>query len=77
VNPAINRFNELVRDGWSDFADGMIDFAADPTIGNPGEEDHPAVAADPDLYVGGTHPTARGAEIMAEDAEPVVEELLN
>ena len=29
-------FNAMLRDGWSDFADDLVDLAADPRIGDTG-----------------------------------------
>jgi len=61
------RFNELVRAGWSDFADGLADVAADPRIGDDGDQFHRRYYR-PDAI----HPNAAGYGVMAAVTAPVL-----
>lgn len=46
--------NTQIRADWATIADGMIDYAADPTMGAP------TAPADTTLYIDGIHPTELG-----------------
>ena len=58
---------ELVRAGWSDFADGLADVAADPRIGDDGDQFHRRYYR-PDAI----HPNAAGYGVMAAVTAPVL-----
>jgi len=59
----LNLYNRLVRENAGK-ADGVADFASDPTLGGP-QHRH-----DPEFYTpDGIHPTARGYAILADLAE--------
>ncbi len=64
----INNFNTLIRAGWSSIADGLIDYAADPTMGSG--------AANAALYGDGLHPTDLGNSYMAPIAAKAVNAVL-
>jgi len=60
-------FNAMLRDGWSDFADGLVDLGADPRIGDTGDE------YDAQFYLADQlHLTAAGNAVMASVAAPVL-----
>ncbi len=55
-------YNALIRANWQDFADGLIDFAADTTMGND------STVYNTTYYRDGTHPAAAGYTIIANIA---------
>ena len=60
-------FNAMLRDGWSDFADGFVDLGADPRIGDTGDE------YDAQFYLADQlHLTNAGNAVMASVAAPVL-----
>jgi hypothetical protein len=60
-------FNAMLRDGWSDFADGLVDLGADPRIGDTGDE------YDAQFYLADQlHLTDAGNTVMASVAAPVL-----
>jgi len=60
-------YNAMVRDQWSEFADGLADIAADPRIGETGDE------LDRQFYkVDALHPNNAGNTVMAAVTAPVV-----
>ncbi len=60
--------NAQIRETWPEFADALVDIAADPRIGDPGDE------LDPTFYADRLHLTAAGYAIVAEQALDVVAE---
>lgn len=62
-----NDFNTLVRTNWASFADGLADFALDPTMGPQ------AAASNITLYDDGLHITNVGASYLA----PIVAAAIN
>ena len=67
--PARLAFNAMLRDTWDEFADGFADIAADPRIGDAGDNlNHQFYASD------ALHPNAAGCAVMAGIAAPVLEE---
>jgi hypothetical protein len=60
-------YNAMVRDGWDEFADGLVDIAADPRIGDDGDNlDRQFYHADQ------VHLTDAGNAVMASVAAPVL-----
>jgi hypothetical protein len=60
-------YNVMLRDGWSQFADGLVDIAADPRIGDTDDE------LDGQFYLGDQlHLTNAGNAVMASIAAPVL-----
>ncbi len=60
-------YNAMVRDNWPEFADGLADIAADPRIGDSGDElDRQFYKAD------ARHPNNAGNAVMAAVTAPVV-----
>jgi hypothetical protein len=60
-------FNAMLRDGWSAFADGLVDIGADPRIGDSGDE------YDAQFYLADQlHLTDAGNAVMASVAAPVL-----
>jgi hypothetical protein len=60
-------YNAMVRDGWPGFADGLVDIAADPRIGDDGDE------YDEQFYLTDQlHPNNAGNAVMAAVAAPVL-----
>ena len=60
-------YNAMVRDQWPEFADGLADIAADPRIGETGDE------LDRQFYkVDARHPNNAGNTVMAAVTAPVV-----
>ena len=60
-------FNAMLRDGWSEFADGLVDLGADPRIGDTGDE------YDAQFYLADQlHLTEAGNAVMASVAAPVL-----
>lgn len=57
----IQQFNALLRKGYDEFADRLIDFAADPRMGDPGDE-LDLTYFSPDKV----HPNAAGYQVLAE-----------
>ena len=69
-NEARNSFNALVREQWPDFADALVDVAADPRIGDDGDnEDRIYYRRDQ------VHPNASGCAVLAQDTAPVLDTL--
>lgn len=62
--------NASIRDNWATFADGLADFAADPTMG-PYEAAH-----DLALYPDGLHPSRLGHSYLAPIAAAAINALL-
>jgi hypothetical protein len=59
-------FNALVRANWATYADGILDYAADPTMGAL------AAVSNTVLYADGVHPTEYGDGLLANiDAGPI------
>lgn len=65
-----NDLNTLIRTNWASFADGLADFAADPTMGPQ------SAAADLSLYPDGLHPSPLGHSYLAPIAAAAVQALL-
>lgn len=62
-------YNALLRDTWPEFADGLVDIAADPRIGDSGDN------LDQQFYRSDAlHPGNAGCAVMADIAAPVLEE---
>jgi lysophospholipase L1-like esterase len=61
-----NAFNTLIYAHWTEFADGLIDYAANATIGPDGS------AANTTYYTDGIHFTDAGNAILASVAETVI-----
>ena len=62
-------FNGMVRGSWKTFADGLVDIAADPRIGDPGDN------LDRQFYTqDALHPNDAGNAVMASVAAPVLQE---
>jgi hypothetical protein len=60
-------YDAMLRDGWSQFADGLVDIAADTRIGETGDE------LDAQFYLGDQlHLTNAGNAVMASVAAPVL-----
>ena len=60
-------YDAMLRDGWRGFADGLVDIAADPRIGDTGDE------LDGQFYLGDQlHLTNAGNAVMASVAAPVL-----
>jgi hypothetical protein len=60
-------YNAMVRDQWPEFADGLADIAADPRIGETGDQ------LDRQFYkVDALHPNNAGNAVMAAVTAPVV-----
>jgi len=60
-------YDAMLRDGWSAFADGLVDIAADPRIGDTGDE------FDAQFYQADQlHLTDAGYGVMASVAAPVL-----
>ncbi len=60
-------FNAMLRAGWDDFADGLVDLGADPRIGDTGDE------YDAQFYLADQlHLTTAGNAVMASVAAPVL-----
>jgi hypothetical protein len=60
-------FNAMLRDGWDDFAHGLVDIGADSRIGDTGDE------YDAQFYLTDQlHLTAAGNAVMASLAAPVL-----
>lgn len=60
-------FNSLVRANWQTYADGLLDYAADPIIGTP-----TFVTSNTVLFADGVHPTEYGDSILASyDAKEI------
>ena len=60
-------YDAMLRDGWDAFADGLVDVAADPRIGDTGDE------LDGQFYLGDQlHLTNAGDAVMASIAAPVL-----
>ncbi|MCE9603526.1 MAG: SGNH/GDSL hydrolase family protein [Planctomycetia bacterium] len=53
--------NQKIRDNYSSFATGLVDFAADPRIGEPGDEKDTTYYNKDEV-----HTTAAGAKVLAE-----------
>ena len=62
--------NKLIRAALGTHIDAVIDYAADPRIGDDAD------ALDQTLFPDGLHPSAKGHAIMAEIYGPVVDRLL-
>lgn len=63
-------YNQLVRDTWPDFADGLANIAADPRIGDEFDNlDRQYYGAD------ATHPNNAGCAVMATVTAPVINAL--
>jgi hypothetical protein len=60
-------FNAMLRDGWSDFADGLVDIGADPRIGDSGDEYDAQFYLEDQLHL-----TGAGNAVMASVAVPVL-----
>lgn len=54
------KFNDLLRNGWPEFADALADVAADPRIGDRGSDKDPVYFSDL------VHLTPAGAKIAAD-----------
>lgn len=65
-----NDLNTLIRNGWSSFADGLCDFAADPVMGPQ------AAASNATLYGDGLHPAPQGHANLAVLADAAIRPLL-
>ena len=65
-----NDLNTLIRTNWASFADGLADFAADPTMGPQ------AAASDNALYPDGLHPSRVGHSYLAPIAAAAIQALL-
>ena len=63
-------YNNLLRANHAALADGLVDYAADPTIGPRG------AAMNAAYYPDGVHPSTLGYGIMAGVAAPVINGLL-
>ena len=60
-------FDAMLRDGWDEFADGLVDVAADHRIGDTGDE------MDGQFYLEDQlHLTSAGNAVMASVAAPVL-----
>ena len=60
-------YDAMLRDGWAEFADGLADIAADPRIGETGDE------LDRQFYnPDARHPNNAGNAVMAAVTAPVV-----
>jgi lysophospholipase L1-like esterase len=69
-NEARNSFNTLVREQWPTFADAVVDIAADPRMGDDGDNlDRTYYRPDQ------VHPNAEGCAVLAEDTAPVLDAL--
>ena len=64
----VDDFNELIRQHWAEYADGLADFAADPRLGYEGAEQDRAYWASPALPGGwdGWHLNDAGYAIVAD-----------
>jgi hypothetical protein len=63
-------YNTMLRDGWDEFADGLVDLAGDPRIGDDGDE------FDRQFYlVDQLHLNNAGNTVMASVAAPVLNAL--
>ena len=65
-----NDLNALIRGNWSTFADGIADFAADPTMGPQ------SAASNIALYPDGLHVSMEGAAYLAPIAAAAINALL-
>jgi lysophospholipase L1-like esterase len=65
-----NDYNTLVRTNWASFADGLCDYAVDPTMGPQ------AASADTTLYGDGLHVTELGHSYLAPITAAAVNALL-
>ena len=65
-----NDLNALIRGNWSTFADGIADFAADPTMGPQ------SAASNLALYPDGLHVSMEGAAYLAPIAAAAINALL-
>ena len=60
-------YDAMLRDGWSTFADGLVDIAADPRIGDTGDEFDAQFYQQDELHL-----TDAGYGVMASVAAPVL-----
>jgi lysophospholipase L1-like esterase len=69
-NARRNSFNTLVRQQWPGFADALVDVAADPRMGDDGDN------LDVTYYRRDqVHPNALGCAVLAQDTAPVLDAL--
>lgn len=69
-NEARNAFNALVRQQWPTFAHALVDVAADPRMGDDGDNlDRAYYRRDH------VHPNAMGCAVLAEDTAPLLDAL--
>ena len=65
------RLNAMLQSGWRDFADGLVDLAADPVLGVP------EAWRNPNVYISdGIHLTDYGYQTLASDMAEVVNRLI-
>jgi lysophospholipase L1-like esterase len=60
-------YDAMLRDGWDEFADGLVDIAADPRIGDTGDEFDRQFYLEDQLHL-----TDAGNAVMASIAAPVL-----